>query len=433
VRTDPGLVTDVRTAAVEALRWVADAAIATDGGASWPETRTAGAPVADDLHDGTAGVLMAFAEAELSGITRFREPATMAAGRLRWIAEAGPAGRADPLHIPFADEPEPPVTNLYTGLAGIAAALVTWASVTGDQAAAKSASAAVTEITDDLMTGPDSGARDIIEGDAGTLVVLAEIGGEEARPAASLLADRLVAGATWSDEGPDWMTGPAGAEILAPNFSHGTSGVAFALARASIMLDRADLLEIAAAAGHRLISLGLRPDGTLAVPIRIPPKPGSPDLAYGWCHGPTGTVRLFQLLARLQEVPVWADAVAGCLAAIRSSGLPARLYPGFWDNIGRCCGTAGVGELSLDRYQETSDPDWLNFADELARDVLSRQVADSAGVRWSNTEFRADPPELPPVVGLMQGAAGIAGWLLRLVRVRQDGPGARRIKWPDRP
>ena len=78
-------------------------------------------------------------------------------------------------------------------------------------------------------------------------------------------------------------------------------------------------------------------------------------------------------------------------------------------------------------------PSWLDFADELARDVLNRQIADSDGVRWSNTEFRADPPELEPVVGLMQGAAGIAAWLLRLARVHQDGPGAGRIIWPDRP
>jgi hypothetical protein len=144
-------------------------------------------------------------------------------------------------------------------------------------------------------------------------------------------------------------------------------------------------------------------------------------------------VQLFWLLDRLEPESGWADAAAGCLAAIRMSGLPERRFPGFWDNVGRCCGTAGVGELALDWYQETLDTAWLVFADELARDVLSRRIEDAAGVRWSNTEFRADPPELEPFVGLMQGAAGIAGWLLRLARVHQDGPGARRVKWPDRP
>jgi lantibiotic modifying enzyme len=261
---------------------------------------------------------------------------------------------------------------------------------------------------------------------------LAELGGEQVRPAATLLADRLVADARWSDEGPDWTTRP-GDEVLMPNFSHGSSGVAFALARASTLLSRADLLEIAGAAGRRLISLGRRPDGTLAVPIRFPPKPGWPDTSYGWCHGPTGTVRLFELLNVLQPGPVWANAVTGGLAAIRTSGLPERRYPGFWDNVGRCCGSAGVGELALDRYQESSDPGWLDFASVLARDVLSRRVTDAAGVRWSNTEFRANPPELEPFVGLMQGAAGIAGWLMRFARVHRDGPEAYRIKWPDRP
>ncbi|HET7017568.1 MAG TPA: lanthionine synthetase LanC family protein [Streptosporangiaceae bacterium] len=432
VSNDSDLMTEATGAAIEALRWVADAAMPAQGGASWPETRTAGAQTADDLYDGTAGVLMAFAEAELSGVPGFGEPAAAAAGRLRWIAEAGQENRTAPVQIQIPGEPDSPVTSLYTGLSGIAAALAAWAAVTGDEASAKSASTLITEIGEIVVSGPDSGVRDIIEGDAGTLAVLADLGGEPARPAASLLADRLVAEARWRDGGPDWTARP-GDEVLAPNFSHGSSGVAFALAKASGMLGRPDLLEIAAAAGRRLISLGQRPDGTLAVPVRFPPKPGWPDLAYGWCHGPTGTMRLFEVLNRLQPEERWADAVDGCLAAIRFSGLPERRFPGFWDNVGQCCGSAGVGELMLDRYQETSDSGWLEFADELARDVLSRRIEDAAGVRWSNTEFRADPPELEPIVGLMQGAPGVAGWLLRLARVHQDGPGACRVRWPDRP
>lgn len=415
--------------ATEALRWVADAAVEADGGATWPETRTDGAPTADDLYDGTAGVLMAFAEARLSGVSEGSEAAAAAAGRLRWIAETDPAKRPV-LHVQLPDEPDSPVTSLFTSLAGPAIALATWASVTGDSSCARSAHSLVGEIADVVTAGPDSGIRDVIEGDAGTLITLAELGKELQAPAAALLADRLGADAKWSEEGPDWT---AHAEILMPNFSHGTSGVAFALARASVMLGRADLLEISAAAGRRLISLGQRPDGTLAVPVRIPSKAGWPEITYSWCHGTAGTARLFELLDRLQPGAGWNSATEASLAAVTASGLPERLYPGFWDNLGRCCGSAAVGELVLDRYQETSDASWLDFADVLARDVLRRKTTDSAGVRWSNTEFRVDPPELEPRVGLMQGAAGIAAWLLRLARVHQEGPDARRIKWPDRP
>ena len=66
-----------------------------------------------------------------------------------------------------------------------------------------------------------------------------------------------------------------------------------------------------------------------------------------------------------------------CLHSILGSGVPERLRPGFWDNDGRCCGTAGVGDILLDA----------------AQDCL---------------EHRQDPPLLPPGTSWMQGAAGIA-------------------------
>jgi Lanthionine synthetase C-like protein len=191
-------------------------------------------------------------------------------------------------------------------------------------------------------------------------------------------------------------------------------------------------ITLAASAGRRLVRLGTRLDGTLAVPSSIPPADPDAPASYGWCHGPTGTLRLFQLLDLLQPGEGWADQAEACRRAVRASGLPARLFPGFWDNIGQCCGTAGVGEMALDRYQETGDDQWLAWAGTLAGDVLDRCVADDGGARWSQTEHSLSPPDLEPGVGWMQGAAGIAGWLLRLARVERDGPAARRISWPDR-
>jgi hypothetical protein len=143
-------------------------------------------------------------------------------------------------------------------------------------------------------------------------------------------------------------------------------------------------------------------------------------------------LRLFQQLDRLRPGQGWADQAESSRRAVRASGLPARLYPGFWDNLGQCCGTAGVGEIALDRYQESGDAQWLAWARVLAGDVLDRRMQDAAGVRWPNTEHRLDPPERAPALGLMQGAAGIASWLLRLHRVERDGVTARRLQWPDR-
>jgi lantibiotic modifying enzyme len=452
VRTANTQLTATFEVAVDALRWVAEAAVAADGGATWPLTRLPGTATADDLYDGTAGVLMAFAQARLSGITRFDEPARAAAGRLRylarsaWAAEpagraASPAGRPAEMAARAEDEREAPDLSLYTGLSGIATALRTWADVAGEAESRDAAGQLVSDIARGAGSEPDRGVRDLLEGDAGVLATLVAYGGANARPAASMLADRLVASASWADGQPDWPAptsesgGPCepGDLVSKPNFSHGAAGIAFALAAASGPLRRPDLLEVAAATGERLVRLGTRPDGTIAVPYRRPADVSDPQpqVSYGWCHGPVGTLRLFELLDRLQPGQGWGKAAAACRGAVRGSGLPVRRYPGFWDNLGQCCGTAGVGEMALDRYQDTAVAEWLSWADDLAEDVLNQRVSDSHGTRWSHTEYRAEPPELPPAVGWMQGTAGIAGWLLRLVRVHADGSQAARLRWPD--
>jgi lantibiotic modifying enzyme len=430
----------------EALRWVTSAAVRADGGVTWPETRAAGAPASDDLYAGTAGVLVALAEARLSGIDDSDDHAQAAAGRLGHLiaAQAGCAAADEPdvtdlliaaqaggCAVP--DEPDVTDLGLYSGLGGYAVALTAWASVSGDDVAADAAHAAARSIADIAGRGQRVSAyRDLLLGEAGVLLVLLGIGDVTVRPAAVLLADRLVAEAEWPGGEPDWYL-QEGSPSFLPNFSHGAAGIGYALAAASGPLDRPDYLEIALSAGRRLVRLGSRPDGTLAVPHSIPQRDWAAPLSLGWCHGPTGTVRLFDLLDRLRPGEGWAGHAAASRRAVRESGLPARLYPGFWDNLGQCCGTAGVGETALDRYQETGEPQWLSWAGTLASDVLGRCIADEAGVRWSHTEHTASPPELEPGIGWMQGAAGIASWLLRLARLQRDGPSAARVWWPDRP
>jgi lantibiotic modifying enzyme len=228
----------------------------------------------------------------------------------------------------------------------------------------------------------------------------------------------LVASAEPGPDGLQWRM-VAGYTHLMPGFSHGTAGVAYALAAAGRRLDRPDLVAVASRGADALLALGHTPDGW-ALPLIIPPQAHRPAVNFGWCHGPTGTVRLFLMLDAIDPQPRWQHAVDACVQALIDSGLPARLYPGFWDNLGRCCGTAGVGRLVLDRYQATGDTDLLDWADVLAADVIDRAVITPDGVTWSHTEHTRSPSELPPEPGLMQGAAGIAGWLARLDAVHAD-------------
>jgi len=114
-----------------------------------------------------------------------------------------------------------------------------------------------------------------------------------------------------------------------------------------------------------------------------------------------------------------------CLDAVLNSGVPARLRPGFWDNDGRCCGTAGVGDILLDAAQDCGDPAragvLLRAARTMADAIAERAIRDQAGARWRFTAHRQDPPLLPPGTSWMQGAAGIAAFLLRMARVTDSG------------
>ena len=98
------------------------------------------------------------------------------------------------------------------------------------------------------------------------------------------------------------------------------------------------------------------------------------------------------------------------------AGLPpaTRLYPGYWDNLARCCGTAGVGQLLLDRYQATGDTALLDWAGTLAADVAGRAVTTPKASPGPTPNTPRPRRNCPRTTGFMQGAAGIAGWLARL-------------------
>lgn len=249
---------------------------------------------------------------------------------------------------------------------------------------------------------------------------------------AARAADVLLAERETTDTGASWRFVPARfkADVrnqrhAMPNWSHGLAGIAAALAVAGAELGRPDLVGAARSGAEHLVTLGDTSDGGFVVPHFIPPVPGHDEVTWTWCHGPTGTSLLFTALER-----AGVDDVAGetpeqwhrrCLESLRTSGIPERLHPGFWDNDGRCCGTAGVGDVFLDAWQRRGVDDDLTFAQDLGDALVERAVVDGDRACWRFTEHRNDDPLLPPGVGWMQGTAGIAAYLLRLGRVLRAG------------
>src|SRR3712207_2948649 len=210
-----------------------------------------------------------------------------------------------------------------------------------------------------------------------------------------------------------------------PNGSHGLAGIAPSLAVAGAELRRPDLAEAARSGAEHLVTLGDTSGGGFVVPHVIPRDPDHDDFTYGWCHGPTGTSLLFTALEHAAVAAVAGETPEQwqrrCLHSVRTSGVPERRHPGFWDNDGRCCGTAGVGDVFLDAWQLRGVEDDLAFAQVLGDALVERAVVDGEHACWCFTEHRSADPLRPPGRGWMQGAAGIAAYGLRLGRVLREG------------
>ncbi|MBP2477643.1 lantibiotic modifying enzyme [Crossiella equi] len=282
-------------------------------------------------------------------------------------------------------------------------------------------------------------ATDIISGSAGVVLAAAWAGGEASAGIITTGGEALLQVAEPTETGLDWRMWP-GYRSSTPNFSHGTAGVAATLAVAGHVLDRADFVAAARRGAEHLLGIGSLEDGGFIVEHTIPRSQREVEpVTYNWCHGPAGTSQLFAALARAGVEQVGGFEVGElrrrCLHSVLTSGVPRRLRPGFWDNDGRCCGTAGVGDILLDAAQDTTDEPYaallLRGAETMADALVERAIRDGAGVRWRFVEHRQDPPLLPPRTVWMQGAAGIATFLLRFARVLEDGLTAAVVDRPD--
>jgi lantibiotic modifying enzyme len=339
--------------------------------------------------------------------------------------------------VPARTEP-----SLYAGLAGDVTALKLLAPGSEQAALARLAELATPRgWNTTLEFGPGSVApvTDLVQGTAGIVLAAVWAGGAPSRGIAEAGGQALLRVADRLEDGLDWKMLP-GYPSSTPNYSHGTAGVATALAIAGQALGWPDFVAAAGRGAAHLLAVGTLDETGFVIPHTLPFSTRDVDpVTYNWCHGPAGTSQLFAALAA-----AGVDTVAGrpvnwlrqrCLDAILGSGVPQRIRPGFWDNDGRCCGTAGVGDILLDAAQDCADEAQAGRLVRAARtmaDALHRRaIRDQDGAYWRFTEHRQDPPLLPPGTSWMQGAAGIAAFLLRMARVAEAGLTAPVVDRPD--
>lgn len=384
---------------LDAVEWLLAAAIGTDTGLAWPAAL--GEELNDSLYAGTPGVVLSLLTAHHSS------------GDARYLEAAQAAGRHLVAAIPGVN------SGLYTGVAGIGFALHALGDGEGVGTCVETLDARADS------SGGWGGYTDVIFGAAGTGLFLLAVGESDLAAAAGR---SLMGQAITTDAGCKWPIGP-GPDQFMPNFSHGTAGVAYFLASLAAETGGDEFLDAALNGASYLLSVARSDDDTCAV---FHYEGGGEDLyPLGWCHGPTGLARLFHRLAVTTGDTEWAEWRDRCARTVRGSGIPERKHLGFWDNVAKCCGSTGVAEFFLDLHRLTGEADHLAFARTMADDIVSRATVDDGGTRWSNYEHRIEPPDLPAQTGAMQGAAGIASFLLHVDGYLNGDDW--HIVWPDSP
>ena len=336
------------------------------------------------------------------------------------------------------DEPGPWQVGLYVGAAGSAFVWLQLYRITGQARYRDAAVKQISIIEHSASPGPSGGltvaaANDILSGSAGIITFLldAVTALDDARPRE--LAARIGVGLLGKSQagvprGKRWLMSE-GDEFAMPNFSHGTAGVAYALARLYRETKREEFLAAALAGAEHLTAIATTTGDTCLIPHYMPGGDGRYYLA--WCHGPAGTARLFYELHRLTGDQKWQTWFFRSVRGVLHSGIPDLRTPGFWDNVGQCCGSAGVAEFLVSLYQITGEEHYLQFAHRVTADILARGRPAGDGTEWIHAENRTEPYWKQSFTGYMQGAAGIGSLLLRLAAI--DRGKQWKIHLPDNP
>ena len=396
-------------AAKDAVKWLRAQSTTTGAGKAWPSVPGKKETLAVDLYSGTAGVALLLAEA----------------GR-RWnnreiLEDARQAGKETASW--FDQLAENRFLGLYTGLAGCFWTLselqshgIVEPSWQGNDAPdlAYLYAADLADKHEPLKT------NDVIAGLAGIgLAFLQKPLAKDPKVhlgAACGIGDHLIARAQKDGGGLRWAMGEAYARNM-PNFSHGTAGVAFFLAKLYVATKKKTYLEHAIGGAEYLKSIASTDnDGCL---IYHADPDGLSRYYLGWCHGPSGTSQLWWQLHKATGKSEWREWAVRSAKSLIDLGVPERRTEGYWNNEGLCCGTAGIGRFFLDMYRRTGDAQYFEKAKRCADVVLKNATKDEQGIRWAFAENRVKPEETSTQTGWMQGAAGIAAFLIEMTSPRK--------------
>ena len=414
-------------------------------GAFWTRTPEPDAPIDHTLYHGTAGIIVFLLElADATGDSSYATRAVEAGWGLLDVVE-----RKTWASVAFA-----------TGWTGYAFALNELALRTDDRAFASGSQRCIDQLVlqsavlgrgigwIEPMPFADitgfSGDREIYDlsvGAAGSGIAIlsfaAKVPSGVVRTGfverAGAIGERLLEVGETTPDGIRWgLMSDIPFPFTAPNFAHGGAGVGYFLARLFDVTGDRRFLDAATEAARYVVSrMHVTGEGALVCHTE---EVQPPEFYLGQCHGPAGTGRLFTLLARLTGDSSYLAPLDTMMRGLEDLGAPRTRSWGWWNNHGRCCGDAGLGDAAL-LFADGSCSDaqrhaFLGLADDCASVVEDESSVDNGGRSWAQAEHRARPRFIQAQTGYMQGAAGIGSFLVHLATDGRPG-GPARIALPD--
>lgn len=369
-------------------------AIPGDGGAAWlglaagGQARSPAVVLGCDLYHGTAGIALFLAElARLTQEDKYDRLVRAALGTLqRQVEQTGPQHGA---------------IGGFSGWGGILYAYTALAAGGAHPELLDEAEILAERRLPALID--DDRQFDVIAGAAGCLVCLLALHRHRPSPAVLALAERcgdhLIRHARHTGEGVGWVNGKLSVRPLT-GFSHGTAGIAWALARLARVTGQ-PRFEATARDALRHERGCFLPDQRNWPDLR---RSGTFDGSAGparcmtaWCHGAPGIG-----LSRLDLLPHLADPM---LEQEIRHAVAATITSGFGTNHSLCHGDLGNLEFLLSAEEAIGAAGTARVGRRVAAELAS---AVAAG-KW-----RCGTPGAVETPGLMTGLAGIGYGLLRL-------------------
>lgn len=436
--------------AVKTAAWLKSKAITTPNGITWRANPDDPASVYYSLYYGSPGILLYFLELyEVTKDTSYLHTAVRASDDLLAVVSDRKSDFYTKDRTGFSG-PENTRSGLYSGVAGIGFAFGEMYKATQEDKYRNGMLECIKVLQDSVKIKEGKATwtttQDLLCGDAGTGLFLLYAFERTKDSSLLLLAcktgDFLVSKAIKDKEGLKWPMEPSFPRLM-PNYAHGTAGVGYFLQRLCQATGYADFCD---AANYSVDYLRNSTDsatgfvfhhegddsyrgGKCGGPgcVKYDTCIGSKLFYLSWCHGPAGTGRLLYLMK---------DSVSGVLLrraaeSVMRSGIPENLTEGFWNNLGQCCGSAGVAEHFMQLYRVTKKDEYLVFAKHLAGYIQKNAVEESEGLKFPHAENNRERDVVYAQTGYMTGAAGIGMFFLHMYENEKGME--RKVVFPDDP